>query len=262
MAFHIRTVIQSGIFSEAEDKAFTDAIGNYAHIDNTRFPDYFGRFLAYSNCYFRGSIEALTQCPYSRAQAATPMHVFNWLHFARYIPAEIFVNHDWQVVFGRDLPTSIPLFVRSATGNKQLAGDAITFDNKTEIFCAQFTYDAIIKKYANDLLIISTPKRLQQEQRYVVYKNRILTGSEYIDKDGKVPTKYSPISDLSIANGLLQDTMLHRIKELQNQPYTLDIAFVDGTPKILEINSFWQAGLYHCDIGKVISTLEADGYFE
>ena len=262
MAFHLRTVIQSGIFSKAEDTAFTNAIGNYACVSTSALPEYFYKQSLFRDCFFRGSVEALSQCPYSLAHLATPMYVFNWMYFTRYIPPDIFVNFDWQAPLGRDLPISKPLFIRSATGDKRLPGDTYTFDNKIEIEIAKATYDDISRRHKYDILIIASPKQLQQEQRYVIYKNEVLTGSEYITREGKVPRKYSAISDLSVADSLLKQSTLDKITALQNQPYTLDIAYVDGIPKILEINSFWCAGMYGCNVRKVISTLEKNNYFK
>ena len=261
--FHIRTVILTGIFSEQEDDAFHEAIGNNVVIGTPSIVYAFYENSIYRNSYFRGSINLLAQCPFPKANEATPMHVFNWMFFTRYIPHELLVNHDFKIMYGYNLPTTKPLFIRCATGDKRLAGDCYTFDDKLQKECALASYADIARIHRNDLLVVSLPKNLQQEQRFVVYKNDVLTGSEYVDSNGKIPSVYAclPQADLDIAKELYDKTMLRYIPGLQKQPFTLDIAYVDGVPKILEINSFWSAGLYGSDIGKVISILNEDEYF-
>lgn len=96
----------------------------------------------------------------------------------------------------------------------------------------------------SDLVLVSSPKEIKEEYRFVVCGTEIIDGCMY--KPDQCKIKNSSITDYAKNIAALDvynpDPM-----------FTMDIALTDGGPKLLEINSFSCAELYACDLEKVIT---------
>jgi hypothetical protein len=95
------------------------------------------------------------------------------------------------------------------------------------------------------MIIISSPKRIQQECRFFVVDSKIVTYSQY--KIGET-VRYLPVVD---------DYLIEYVNKIISiwQPdiaYCLDICVSDGQPKVLEVNSINSSGLYALDTQKFI----------
>lgn len=101
------------------------------------------------------------------------------------------------------------------------------------------------------MVIISSPKKIQQECRFFIIDKKISTYSQY--KLGE-SANYCPVVDSYIID------YVKEIISREFQPdecYCLDIAVSEGMPKILEVNSINSSGLYAIDTQKYIMDIEA-----
>jgi len=133
------------------------------------------------------------------------------------------------------------IFIRPDSGLKPFSG--MVFLNRQPYFEHDWSY-VKINTNEDDLLIISSPKSILSEWRFVVVNGEVITGSLYkLDYD--VCLEYADPD---------KDKHLYQFAQKMADIYQPDPAFtidlvvdVKGNLKILEINSFSCAGLYACD---------------
>lgn len=138
------------------------------------------------------------------------------------------------------------IFIRPDSGMKSFTG--MVFINRKEYFDNDWGF-VENSTDPNDLLIISSPKTIVEEYRFVIINGYVVTGSLYKrDYDTVFET-------LNNETHIDLFTFAQDMAELY-QPditYTLDIVKTcSGELKLLEINSFSHAGLYKCDMSKIV----------
>jgi hypothetical protein len=131
------------------------------------------------------------------------------------------------------------IFVRPDSGAKPITGQILEFENLDKEF-------KMFGDYAgNDLdqivAVISSPKKIEIEWRFVVVDKKVITGSQY-KKNNKLDI--NPFFDVEASE------LADKIAKEEWQPdkaYTLDICKAHGEYYLLEANSFSCSGLYELD---------------
>lgn len=138
------------------------------------------------------------------------------------------------------------IFIRPNSGAKSFSG--MVFLNIDPYF--DYDWSTVEKKCKpDDLCIISSPKTIKEEYRFIVMDKEVITGSLY-KRDYNVEYK-------EIESGYVFDFA----QELANlyQPdklFSLDVALGDDNNLyLMEINSFQHAGMYECNKEKILKKL-------
>lgn len=111
-------------------------------------------------------------------------------------------------------------------------------DIELEISCMKQLYNT----FNEELILISTPKEILEESRFIICGNEAIANSRY-QIDGKYKVDSNTSSDsIDFVNNLLKQQYW-----TPEEIFTLDIALTPSGPKIIELNSFSCAGWYDCD---------------
>ena len=97
-----------------------------------------------------------------------------------------------------------------------------------------------------DLILIASARKIWNEVRFLMCKNKIVSASSY--GDNEVPFSegvYPDYCNMVEANFYYPDTF-----------YTIDVGMTEQGPKIIELNSFVSAGLYVANYEKVAKAVE------
>lgn len=135
------------------------------------------------------------------------------------------------------------LFIRPNSGFKTFAGQRVTaadFDDHVK------TLDQTSGVVAETLILVNRLAPIEGEFRFVIADKKVIAGSEY-RWDGKLDVRRDwPQSCWDMAQRVADHEWQVDIA------YTCDVALLDGEPRIVELNGFSCAGLYACDLEKVV----------
>jgi len=137
------------------------------------------------------------------------------------------------------------VFVRPSSGFKTFTGQVF----KLESF--EKNWQWVIEFSEPDcLVVVSTPKIIKAEWRFIVKKDNVITGSLY-KRDGK--REYREICDEDKNAYELADLIAH--SDFQPDPvYVVDVCQgADDQCYVLEVGSFSCAGLYGCNMEKIVT---------
>ena len=136
------------------------------------------------------------------------------------------------------------IFVRPNSGLKVFTGTRMYKEAWKELFKLITFYDEV-----NDdtKVLVSSPKNLQKEYRFVISNGKVITGSMYRE-DMNLDSK--EFVNRVVYNWI--ENMLVKIKWKPDILWTLDVVDVGNKFKILEIGCFSGAGLYSCNLKKII----------
>lgn len=138
------------------------------------------------------------------------------------------------------------IFVRPDSGAKHFAGKVVYKEKMSlEEMGHGFYYDD-----PSILTVISTPKKIQQEWRFVVGNKEIVAGSQY-------KNMWHNDLEVAIEEGSPEDVLeyaqeIAKIDWDGDPMYVMDICRSNGDLKLLELNSFSCAGLYDCDKDAIV----------
>ncbi len=140
------------------------------------------------------------------------------------------------------------LFVRPDSPLKIFTGMTIsrsTFDKDYE-FMGFYEFPV------ESLVVVSSPKTITAEWRYVVADGKIVCGSQYMDGGNEVSLPAEDSSALELARAIVA-------QGYQPDPvWVLDICrSADGTYHLLEIGAFSFASLYGCDKDAVVQAVSS-----
>lgn len=129
------------------------------------------------------------------------------------------------------------IFMRPDKGTKSFTGQCVYYND----------FDSVIDKDSmnTDLCVISSPKEIYDEWRFLIVDNNVITGSKY-SSDIKDDQDYFSASEFV-------SKLLNSIKFCPDRAWTLDICKTPVGYKVIEANSFSCAGLYNMDLKKVVS---------
>jgi len=139
------------------------------------------------------------------------------------------------------------VFARPNSGLKSFTGQII----------GNLFWDAFVRKFQEneiDNIIISTPKTIKEEFRFVVFGNEVVTGSKYI---GKENITYKEIketeSSFKFAETVVETTFFNPKNE--KDCYILDVAKTENGFSVVELNAFSTSGLYECNRKKIFNKI-------
>lgn len=131
------------------------------------------------------------------------------------------------------------LFLRPNSAIKPFTGMVI----KREDYERELKY--LGHMFSNDLCVVSQPRNIFKEWRFVVVENRVITGSQYISDDEIEPKLDFPEEALRLAEIIAK-------KYSPDLVWIVDICQTKFDFYVLEVNSFSSSGLYACDLAKVV----------
>ena len=145
--------------------------------------------------------------------------------------------------FGRD----DCVFIRPSSGNKTFTGEVFRLEEFERLWDIRCSYGVT----PSDIVVVSTPKTIKSEYRYIIGDKQIIASSHYSGKKVSFPN--------SFVNEVLQNTNYE-----PDRVWCLDIALDDEyNPWVLEVGSFSVSGLYDCnkkDIILQVSKIAWDEY--
>lgn len=175
-------------------------------------------------------------------------------YYMSQLPRELFFNDDAiYLPFGmiserkdtlRDL-FSDHIFIRPDSGFKSFTGFGVKMkDLDFELSSLKQTKNP----GSHEMCLIARSKPINAEYRIVVCEKQVITGSQY-RWDGRMDVRIDVHNN---AWSFAQD-------KVANQPWQLDTCYVvdifldeNMNPKIGEFNSFASAGLYNCDVDRIV----------
>ncbi len=138
------------------------------------------------------------------------------------------------------------IFVRPDSGLKSFSGQVIdeTFWN---------AYVNMFRKRNVEDIVVSTPKKVGNEFRFVVFYNDLVkAGSSYI-KNGDV--WYEEINSLHPAYRSAKRVAEDCSVKTENGCYILDLVETPTEYKVVEVNAFSTSDLYDCDRRRIFKSL-------
>ena len=139
-------------------------------------------------------------------------------------------------------------FIRPDTDGKVFAGEVLKGIDIIEWFEKILRYDSP-NLDANTIVMISPLQNIYNENRFVVVDGKVITGSQY--KLGS-QVKYSKDVDQDIYDYAQECVDIWQPADV----FVIDIARTDEGLRCIEINNFNSAGWYHCDVAKIVESLE------
>lgn len=100
-------------------------------------------------------------------------------------------------------------------------------------------------------VVVAEPKHIVSEYRFVVVDGKVITGSMYKDRGVGI---YKEVQQSETE--LLE--FVEKIVSIwtPSDVFVVDIALHDGKYYVLEMGNFNSAGMYHCDIQKIVVAIE------
>lgn len=123
-------------------------------------------------------------------------------------------------------------------------------DSNDKVFTAEVVkYDLFNSDESKDLLcVVSRPEKIWAEYRFVISKGKVVTGSQYKDGCAVIEDDYYPQEAVVLAEQIANEWSPHPI-------YCLDVAETPNGFKVIECGSVNCAGLYKCDVHKVVKAM-------
>lgn len=151
------------------------------------------------------------------------------------------IFYPWASVRGNK-----SLFVRPDSGVKPFTGDVVKPEEKLKI-------QSIVQSVGPETLVVVAPeKHIIAEWRFVVCLGNVVTGCQYLPVESPdYPPSSFRLAEVVAANKWQPDLC-----------YTVDIAESDGKFYVLEINSLSCAGLYVCDMSRIVHWVSIVGLEE
>jgi hypothetical protein len=173
------------------------------------------------------------------------------------IPHHWFLNSDYIMLTWGDLKArwrsiyellgAYEIFIRPMSGDKSFTGQAI--------FYSDFEYEAnstqqLTSVTDETIVMIARSKKhdIKGEFRFIIGAGEVIAGSEY-RWDNKLDVRRDwPLECEEVA------TAVAKLPWQLDTVYSCDVALMaDGTPKIVELNSFASCGWYACDQKKILT---------
>ena len=110
-------------------------------------------------------------------------------------------------------------------------------------------------------VVVAEPKHIVSEYRFVVVNSKVITGSLYRDNGRKVNAYTDSVFSVQKEVQSHETELLAFVDKVvatwtPADVFVVDIALHDGQYYVLEMGNFNSAGLYACDIQKIINALE------
>lgn len=176
-------------------------------------------------------------------------------------------NYDYRVwsekwgVFCLNVPGSVynfgsvpkqhgDFFMRPSEDTKAFTGQVFDWDEfeewRDKVINLGETYTSLD---AHTPVVVSDPKKIHEEYRFIVVDGKVITGSLYKVKDTGIYKECDHGEAWDFAQ-IMSDIWC------PSRVFALDLALHDGKFWVLEMGCMNAAGLYHCDIQKIVMALE------
>lgn len=139
-------------------------------------------------------------------------------------------------------------FIRPLEDLKQFPGHVITSE-KLDTWVTTLE-DGKCEIDGSCLVALARPKEIQMEWRYFIVDGRIATGSAYLYKNQFHKKRETDRAVLEEAQALADVWLPHPC-------CCMDVALVDGVPRIVEFNTLNSSGFYDHDIDAFVRTVSA-----
>jgi|GEM_PF-4473797 len=152
-------------------------------------------------------------------------------------------------------------FIRPNTGYKLFSGHIIDF---WDLKKSDYDWKELnnlqeqFHIFPEDLIFVAPPAKIPYEYRFVISsdiecKNTIVTASQYKENGELLISKNVPVETYDYVNSIIQ-----RVKYHPAPLWTLDVGRGEDPKQnyIIETGSFTSAGLYDCDIEKIVKEAE------
>lgn len=171
---------------------------------------------------------------------------------------DLMLNSDFYVIpyaefVRRRIPQGLAVFIKPDSGMKEFTGKVIHYDNFDDEISSMNQIERIDPE---TLCVIASPKPIDAEFRYVIANGEVITGSEY---------RWDNILDVRRDTLPICDELAEHVASMEWQPdsvYVCDIAYTQGTAKIVELNAFSSSGLYACNTHKIVESVSIAAYKE
>lgn len=144
-----------------------------------------------------------------------------------------------------------PFFIRPCEDTKEFAGTVMDWHDfhiwQQNVLALKDTYTTL---HGDTAVLIAKPKKIEEEYRVIVVGGKPITASLY--KSGTLVTYQNRDDDFSLMNFCQYIASLW----VPSQAFALDIALYEGSYWVLEMGNMNAAGLYECDIQKIVMALE------
>lgn len=150
----------------------------------------------------------------------------------------------WYKLFGSNQDT---IFIRPDSGIKLFTGHTVKYDE----FEFEVNFLETTSVTDESLIWISGNKNFWDETRFVICDDEVVDGSRYATTSG-----LTLIEDKNFPSELWD--VARKVANCRWKPdevFTVDVCMTVQGPKIVECNSFNCAGLYACDMEKVVKSV-------
>lgn len=172
------------------------------------------------------------------------------------------LNDPAKIYKFKDVPLQEkPFFIRPCSDGKSFTGHVTDWEKfsiwrnkiktiKKDLIENPDFIDDRVTLY-DEAVLISEPKKIVEEYRFIVIQNKVITGSLY--KVGST-VLYKEVTEEHPGWNFAQE-----MTDIWNPSiaFALDIALSDGKYYVLEMGNVNAAGLYHCDVQKFVNAIEA-----
>lgn len=150
------------------------------------------------------------------------------------------------------------IFVRPDSPLKLFTGTLV----RDDAFQKDFEYLGFYEFPVEELVVVSSPKRIVAEWRFVVASNRVIAGSQYMRNSQQA------------ISAEVASSVFEYAQQIASEPFEPDPVWVldvcqtdDGKLHLLEIGGFSFASLYACDqitvvkeVSKIAAAIHASGF--
>lgn len=184
----------------------------------------------------------------------------NWSYYTQFLYNQDLLNSDWIMTTWNEFQNNTEkfrpwfvndhVFIRPNSGFKTFAG--FVHDVNDPLFLSGHMQTTSVMP--ETLIVLSKPKKIQGEFRFVIVNKNVIAGSEYrwdnkLDIRADYPLECFELAQKVAKSGWQLDDV-----------YVCDVAATESGPKIVELNSFACAGWYACDQKKIIDAVSKLAY--
>ena len=140
------------------------------------------------------------------------------------------------------------IWIRPSSGKKSFTARVVDLEE----------YDRFIDTWVipytkpTDKIVVSTPKKINSEFRYVCFYNEIVGESCYLYQGNRIYVPSSPTKSKEKCKDVLND--IEKLNVFPDPFFIVDIwEDIEGNFSLGELNSFSSAGLYKCNKEKIVT---------
>jgi ATP-grasp domain, R2K clade family 2 len=261
-------IIQNGVFGEEQElliQALKRNFVDYEIIEPKAFCSIAGTLERQLNAVPRGTIEFV--CGLGWGRVSSPITLDNYkcsVYYPKY--KDYLFNEDWFLttwknleVYGRkyfDFLKCDSLFIRPNSGKKIFTGTTFNKGTMTKELGIIKHLPSSQKINDDELVLVSSKKKILAECRVVMYKDIPITYTIYSeDEYEELQKKHERFFNFMAMP--FSSLIAKFVKEYPDDFYTMDLCLDElWCPHLLELNSFNSAGLYDCNYDKLVKFIK------